>query len=1169
MSALNFSFIMRCQPLNRKATLVYFIVCSISFVSSSFVPFNETLPREQNKIHKKSTINVVEAYDKYQWITSGGDMVKKIPIDGKRHLIRAVTSDNDEMMLEKEFYSGDINDIRKPSQISGREAFWKLLGQIDDNKKPPLYTQEDELSRPVLTTFRYAVVPIWWSDEDSSDPSKDINVEQINRVMKYCHDYYKRMSFEKFNFQDPLILEQSMIPLSSENPGFGELENTARAHLDEEGYTENTDYNGVVILYNTSKNGPFSGNGGWGTVNSDLSITWMSKWGNVNDVARHEFGHNFGHPHHLTNKYLYRKGLEGTVGYDGYDMMSGGNAYTISDLSFSSKWYFGWVADSSLKLMQPHGKDKNCASCVSQGKYTLHPFDAGDDPSKLMGVHIPITSRGSTLYSYWLSYRSGNPARIGLSVHIGWFDSIGSGQFGASYNSLNYDAHGDTDTTADSFILPGTCYHVSPSKKMLEIDPVASLAIQPVVCVDELSEGNFIKIDVSFLDAPNELLETNLNIDTDNEINMECGTTLDINVDPSENYLLHVQNTGENGDLTLDLCHVSGSVTAYVYDRYPYSPINYSSPGGYGAHKSLNVKAPCSGSSSIEYQTIHNEAWVLIEGTSGLNGKTQVTANCEVNECQYEQKLTGGQCVPCKSGESGCKTCPAGLEFLISTCVLQNTFKEIERSTQWRIWAPDFHTMRGWVWDVSDLKFYSDIECTGNYFNNGTPIDSGNAGGGWSAANAFDNNIFSRWGGRSDEDDLFWLGMSFQDSILVKCVSFLDHENNGVTQLRVQAWESSINSWQNVQIARNLQAGQRTIIPLEYTPTSSPSVARTLAPTGAPTFPTSTPTIPPTLPTLAPTPSPTEEGYKKLRIWAKASFTVSGWVWDVKDLNLYSDWDCKGTKFDDGTAIDSGNAGSGWGPERAFDQSISSAWGGRSDDDDNFWIGMEFDTLKNIKCISFVDGSHGAREIRVQVWDINSDDWLNVAEGKNHVPETRQNVAIIAPRTSTPTTSPTTAPTTSPTTAPTTAPTTSPTSIPTCSDDTKWKFKGNKKKNCNWVRAKPTNRCKLKGGSNNDIKANAACPIACGIYIHMKENNKKLTRQAKCKAAKCLDGSDWAPKNSKVKNFKKCGDLEKFKGKKLRKYCKYVGYDYTNHQGTKVHLAYAYEACKKCGYCKL
>ena len=259
-------------------------------------------------------------------------------------------------------------------------------------------------------------------------------------------------------------------------------------------------------------------------------------------------------------------------------MMSGGNGYDISDFALASKWFFGWVPDSAIINMQPQGSTSNCPTCVSQGTYTLYPLD-GDDATKLMGVHIPVTRQGNTLYSYWLSYRSGNPAVAGLSVHISWFDGVGGGQFGASYNSLNYDAHGDTETREDSFVLPGTCYHIPPSVKMLEIDPVASIATQPLVCVTRMAKGRSITVKVSFAGTPSP---------TKDRIVMECGTSINIDVESKTDQLIHVDNTGVDGILT-----VSGSLSAtaqvFIHDRYPTSPLKYSAPGAYGAFMSMTM----------------------------------------------------------------------------------------------------------------------------------------------------------------------------------------------------------------------------------------------------------------------------------------------------------------------------------------------------------------------------------------------------------------------------------------------------------------------------------------------------------------------------------------------------------------------------------------------------
>jgi len=756
-----------------------------------------------------------------EWITTG-DMVTKIPTG------RRLDNVTDMMLNEDIFCPEDVNNKRQPRSNSGQDSFWELYNQLDSGKNPPIYNQE---SKPVLSKFRYIIVPIWWNDEDTSDPDRIIQTSNINSVMDYNQIYYNRMSFGKFNFDEHIILSQAVIPVSSANPGFGDLESAARNLIIAEGYTADIDYNGIVILYNVAMNGPFSGHGGWGTVNSGSSVTWMSwPWGLSNDVARHEFGHNFGHPHHLTNGYKWRFGQEGVVGYDDYDMMSGGNHYDISDFALAAKWFFGWVPNSSIVNMQPQGSTADCADCANEGTYKLYPFDGNDD-SQLMGIHIPITSRGNTLYSYWLSYRSNNGAENGLSVHISWFGGIGWGQFGASYDSLNYDAHGDTETREDSFVIPETCYHISPSVKMLEIDPLASVATQPVVCVEQLSESDSITINVSFANPnPNPMKE--------DKIVMQCGTSLESAIGSNTDQLFHVENTGVNGILTLNLCSSSGSgsATAYIYDRYPTSVLTYSAPGAYGAFKSLSVLTSCSeGATSIEYEAIHNEAWVLVR----TNSIVTFEASCVVDQCQVGQKKIGGKCVPCAGNDDNCEKCPGGLEFLISTCVTSESFKEITSSKKWRVWAPSHHTMRGWVWDVFDLEFYSDLECTGTKYNDGSPIDSGNAGGGWNPASAFDSSDWSAWGGRSDEDELFWIGMEFDDQKDVSCVSILDNENNGVTELRIQAWEEDTSTWQNVKIVKNYQSGVRSNNPLEFTagpaPSNTPSSSPSLSPTSIPT----------------------------------------------------------------------------------------------------------------------------------------------------------------------------------------------------------------------------------------------------------------------------------------------------------------------------------------------
>jgi hypothetical protein len=124
-------------------------------------------------------------------------------------------------------------------------------------------------------------------------------------------------------------------------------------------------------------------------------------------MYRHEFGHNYGHPHHMANSYNYREGPRGGKVYDGWDMMSGGNGFTVSHLAAGAKWHFGWMSDDAVIWMQPEGSTGNCPDCYS----SLHGvvLQAFDNPAVLpsstnqMAVHIPILGNGNDMYSYWLS----------------------------------------------------------------------------------------------------------------------------------------------------------------------------------------------------------------------------------------------------------------------------------------------------------------------------------------------------------------------------------------------------------------------------------------------------------------------------------------------------------------------------------------------------------------------------------------------------------------------------------------------------------------------------------------------------------------------------------------------------------------------------------------------
>jgi len=102
----------------------------------------------------------------------------------------------------------------------------------------------------------------------------------------------------------------------------------------------------------------------------------------------------------------------------------------------------------------------------------------------------------------------------------------------------------------------------------------------------------------------------------------------------------------------------------------------------------------------------------------------------------------------------------------------------------------------------------------GSELNDGRPIESGHYSSSHVPADAFDGNNSTLWGGDGDEDGLFWLGMEFNVYATINCVSILDISGRGVTELRVQAWQSSTATWQNALISKDLQSGQRKNITL-------------------------------------------------------------------------------------------------------------------------------------------------------------------------------------------------------------------------------------------------------------------------------------------------------------------------------------------------------------------
>ena len=200
-------------------------------------------------------------------------------------------------------------------------------------------------------------------------------------------------------------------------------------------------------------------------------------------------------------------------------MSGGNNLYNGRHFSPASKWFFNWIPNESIIVMQPEGTTSECPSCVKSGTFTISKFDDYTfEPSSdnVMAIHIPITVVGDEVYSFWFSYRSDPDTRGGLSIHLSWF-RLG-GHFGSAYDSLNYDAFGDTFTREDSFVTVNTCYVVNPSSYMKDIDFEAAIAIQPVVCVDSINEGEDITVTVEFLDPS----ESSADLSSAETLELQC-----------------------------------------------------------------------------------------------------------------------------------------------------------------------------------------------------------------------------------------------------------------------------------------------------------------------------------------------------------------------------------------------------------------------------------------------------------------------------------------------------------------------------------------------------------------------------------------------------------------------------------------------------------------------
>eukprot|EP00554_Chaetoceros_debilis_P015018 CAMPEP_0194124892 /NCGR_PEP_ID=MMETSP0150-20130528/59178_1 /TAXON_ID=122233 /ORGANISM="Chaetoceros debilis, Strain MM31A-1" /LENGTH=781 /DNA_ID=CAMNT_0038818677 /DNA_START=59 /DNA_END=2400 /DNA_ORIENTATION=- len=153
----------------------------------------------------------------------------------------------------------------------------------------------------------------------------------------------------------------------------------------------------------------------------------------------------------------------------------------------------------------------------------------------------------------------------------------------------------------------------------------------------------------------------------------------------------------------------------------------------------------------------------------------------------------------------------------------------------WRLWTHKDLTTSGGIWDVKLITFFKSSDCSEDSAipNNGTPIDSANAGASFVPDFAFKSNHF--WGGRY-VNDYFYVGMSFSDSKKIQCIQMLNGGLHNVRELTVQAFDEADSAWKDVYIAKNLSqaafgVNRMQLYSSPVVPTPSPSSSPTSSPT--------------------------------------------------------------------------------------------------------------------------------------------------------------------------------------------------------------------------------------------------------------------------------------------------------------------------------------------------
>lgn len=294
----------------------------------------------------------------------------------------------------------------------------------------------------------------------------------------------------------------------------------------------------------------------------------------------------------------------------------------------------------------------------------------------------------------------------------------------------------------------------------------------------------------------------------------------------------------------------------------------------------------------------------------------------------------------------------------------------------------------GLIWDIKEIKFYSDLGCNNEINRNGTPLDSYHRDmDEYHPRQAFTTND-KIWGGRADPDGITWIGMEFPSPRTIRCIRVQNHAQNSASQFWIQAKNDDEIGWFDVGTASDVSTTglQWNDIPITDIMTIEPwnncqdffsckngelqyfgfGVSTRSCPSG-------------TLFDVDLKKCMPEADVDNCPLDCISTIVSRTWRlvtspneipdsvnnWNVEEIQFFNDDDCSiEISREDGEPISSGWYNEGH-PRNAFKS--SGTWDGKTNTGGQFFIGMKWPEPKEIRCIKVQNFRHRAtKQIRIE-----------------------------------------------------------------------------------------------------------------------------------------------------------------------------------------------------------